>query len=88
KAQIQQIQKMGCVCSIMSKLPNMTANLPGDVCDDMFKKIEAMIDSMTPLERKKPEIIKHSRKQRIMKGSGTTIKDLNKLIQQHTQMKK
>ncbi|MBK2247217.1 signal recognition particle protein, partial [Francisella tularensis] len=88
KAQIQQMKKMGGVGSIMSKLPNMPANLPGDVGDDMFKKIEAMIDSMTPLERKKPELIKHSRKQRIIKGSGTTIQDLNKLLQQHTQMKK
>lgn len=46
------MKKMGGVGSIMSKLPNMPANLPGDVGDDMFKKIEAMIDSMTPLERK------------------------------------
>ncbi|MFV9931060.1 MAG: signal recognition particle protein [Francisella endosymbiont of Hyalomma asiaticum] len=88
KAQIQQMKKMGGVGSIMSKLPNIPANLPGNVGDDMFKKIEAMIDSMTPIERKKPELIKHSRKQRIIKGSGTTIQDLNKLLQQHTQMKK
>lgn len=88
KAQIQQMKKMGGVSSIMSKLPNIPANLPGNVGDDMFKKIEAMIDSMTPIERKKPELIKHSRKQRIIKGSGTTIQDLNKLLQQHTQMKK
>lgn len=82
------MKNMGGVGSIMSKLPNMPANLPGNVGDDMFKKIEAMIDSMTPLERKKPELIKHSRKQRIIKGSETTIQDLNKLLQQHTQMKK
>ncbi|ALB01528.1 signal recognition particle [Francisella persica ATCC VR-331] len=88
KAQIQQMKKMGGVGSIMSKLPNMPANLQGNVGYDMFKKIEAMIDSMTPIERKKPELIKHSRKQRIIKGSGTTIQDLNKLLQQHTQMKK
>lgn len=84
KAQISQMKNMGGVESIMSKLPNM----PGNIGDDMFKKIEALIDSMTPLERKKPELIKHSRKQRIIKGSGTTIQDLNKLLQQHTQMKK
>ena len=54
----------------------------------MFKKIEALIDSMTPLERKKPELIKHSRKQRIIKGSGTTVQDLNKMLQQYTQMRK
>lgn len=88
KNQIQQMKKMGGVGSIMSKLPNMPANMPGNVGDEMFKKIEAMIDSMTPIERKKPELIKHSRKQRIIKGSGTTIQDLNKLLQQHTQMKK
>ncbi|MCL4131156.1 UNVERIFIED_CONTAM: hypothetical protein GTU68_027517 [Idotea baltica] len=87
-AQISQMKNMGGVESIMSKLPNMPANMPGNIGDDMFKKIEALIDSMTPLERKKPELIKHSRKQRIIKGSGTTIQDLNKLLQQHTQMKK
>lgn len=88
KAQISQMKNMGGVESIMSKLPNMPANMPGNMGDDMFKKTEALIDSMTPLERKNPELIKHSRKQRIIKGSGTTIQDLNKLLQQHTQMKK
>ncbi|AJC49022.1 signal recognition particle protein [Allofrancisella guangzhouensis] len=87
KNQISQMKKMGGVGSIMSKLPNIP-NMPGNIGDEMFKKIEAMIDSMTPLERKKPELIKHSRKQRIIRGSGTTIQDLNKLLQQHTQMKK
>ncbi|QIV94592.1 signal recognition particle protein [Allofrancisella frigidaquae] len=87
KNQISQMKKMGGVDSIMSNLPNIP-NMPGNVGDKMFKKIEAMIDSMTPLERKKPELIKHSRKQRIIRGSGTTIQDLNKLLQQHTQMKK
>ena len=85
--QISQMQKMGGVESIMSQLPNMP-NMPGNVGDAMFKKMDAMINSMTPLERKKPELIKHSRKQRIIKGSGTTIQDMNKLLQQHTQMKK
>ncbi|KEI35705.1 signal recognition particle, subunit Ffh SRP54 [Francisella sp. W12-1067] len=87
KNQISQMKKMGGVDSIMSNLPNIP-NMPGNVGDKMFKKIEAMIDSMTPLERKKPELIKHSRKQRIIRGSGTTVQDLNKLLQQHTQMKK
>ncbi|MDE4992521.1 signal recognition particle protein, partial [Francisella tularensis subsp. holarctica] len=77
KAKIQQMKKLGGVGSIMSKLPNMPANLQGDVGDDMFKKIEAMIDSMTPLERKKTELIKHTRNHRIIKGYGTTIQDLN-----------
>lgn len=87
KMQISQMQKMGGVESIMSQLPNMP-NMPGNVGDAMFKKMDAMINSMTHLERKKPELIKHSRKQRIIKGSGTTIQDMNKLLQQHTQMKK
>lgn len=85
--QISQMKNMGGINSIMSKLPNMP-NMPGNVGDDMFKKMEAMINSMTPFERRRPELIKHSRKQRIIKGSGTTIQDLNKLLQQHTQMKK
>ncbi len=81
------MKNLGGVESIMSKLPNMPS-IPGNVGDDMFKKTEALIDSMTPLERKKPELIKHSRKQRIIKGSGTTIQDLNKMLQQYTQMRK
>ena len=87
KNQITQMKNLGGVESIMSKLPNMPS-MPNNVGDDMFKKIEALIDSMTPLERKKPELIKHSRKQRIIKGSGTTIQDLNKMLQQYTQMRK
>ena len=87
KKQIGDMKKMGGLNSIISKLPNIP-NMPSNFGDDTFKKYEAMIDSMTLLERKKPEIIKHSRKQRIIKGSGTTIQDLNKLLQQHTQMRK
>ena len=87
KKQIGDMKKMGGLNAIISKLPNIP-NMPSNFGDDTFKKYEAMIDSMTLLERKKPEIIKHSRKQRIIKGSGTTIQDLNKLLQQHTQMRK
>ncbi len=87
KSQITQMKNLGGVESIKSKLPNMP-NIPCNVGDEMFKKTEALIDSMTPLERKKPELIKHSRKQRIIKGSGTTIQDLNKMLQQYTQMRK
>ena len=88
KNQIQQMKKMGGVDSIMSKLPNMPTNMPDSVGEKALKKIEAMIDSMTPLERRKPELIKNSRKLRIVAGSGTTIQDLNKLLKQHTQMRK
>ncbi|APC97194.1 signal recognition particle protein [Francisella frigiditurris] len=87
KNQISQMKNMGGVGSIMAKLPNMP-NLPGNIGDDMFKKIEAMIDSMTPYERRNPDLIKNSRKQRIVAGSGTTVQDLNKLLKQHSQMKK
>ncbi|MFC4891805.1 signal recognition particle protein [Pseudofrancisella aestuarii] len=87
KNQISQMKNMGGVGSIMAKLPNMP-NLPGNIGDEMFKKIEAMIDSMTPYERKNPDLIKNSRKQRIVAGSGTTVQDLNKLLKQHSQMKK
>ena len=87
KNQISQMKKLGGVDSVMSKLPNMPS-MPGNAGDDIFRKTGVMIDSMTPLERKNPELIKHSRKQRIIKGSGTTIQDLNKMLQQHTQMRK
>lgn len=89
--QLQQMQNMGGVMGLMSKLPGAT-NLPqavkGQVNDKMFVKIEAIINSMTPGERRKPDIIRGSRKRRIANGSGTEIQDVNRLLKQFTQMQK
>ncbi|WP_440615781.1 signal recognition particle protein [Cysteiniphilum sp. 6C5] len=91
KSQLQQMKKMGGVGSMLDKLPgmgNMSANLQDKVNDKMFVQMEAIINSMTPFERHKPEFIKSSRKLRIAKGSGTQVQDINRLLKQFTQMQK
>jgi signal recognition particle subunit SRP54 len=59
-----------------------------EIGDDVFKQTEAIIGSMTPLEREKPEIINARRRERIAKGSGTTVADVNKLMKQFEDMRK
>ncbi len=89
--QLQQMQGIGGIASMMDKLPGV-ANLPdkvkGQVNDREFVRMEAMINSMTPKERRRPDLIKGSRKRRITKGSGTTVQDLNRLLKQFKQMQK
>jgi signal recognition particle subunit SRP54 len=86
--QFQQIKKMGSLSSIMSMLPG-TGNLNvGDKEEGQFKKMEAIIQSMTKEERIKPNIISGSRRLRIASGSGTQVKDVNQLIKQFTMMRK
>jgi signal recognition particle subunit SRP54 len=91
RAQLRQIHQMGGMMGIMSKLPGMN-QLPGHLKDQMNDKklaqIEAIINSMTPLERRFPERINSSRKQRILKGSGTTIQVVNQLLKQFNMMQK
>lgn len=92
--QIQQMKRMGGLGGLMDKLPTMggmnlsqlSAN-QGAV-DQQFKQIEAIISSMTPLERRDPEIISGSRKRRIALGSGTQVQDVGRLLKQHKQMQK
>ncbi|MCW8828880.1 MAG: signal recognition particle protein [Gammaproteobacteria bacterium] len=89
--QLQQLQSLGGVGSLMDKLPGM-ANIPdaakSQVNDKEFKRLEAIINSMTPGERRRPETIKGSRKRRIANGSGTQVQDVNRLLKQFTQMQK
>ncbi|MCC5797731.1 MAG: signal recognition particle protein [Methylophaga sp.] len=89
--QLRQMSKMGGISSMLDKLPGM-GNIPDAVKqqanDKELVKLEAIINSMTPKERKKPEIIKGSRKKRIAAGSGTQIQDVNRLLKQFTQMQK
>ena len=91
KQQLEQMQKMGGAKSLLEKMPGSN-KVPNDIQEKageaFFKKTEAMINSMTPKERRKPEIIKSSRKRRIVAGSGTTVQDLNKLLKQFAQMQK
>ena len=87
--QIQQIKKMGNIKDLMGMIPGMGKALKDiDIDDDAFKHIEAMINSMTPEERKKPQTINASRKKRISKGSGTSVQEVNQLLKQFNQMGK
>jgi len=87
--QLQQIKKMGNLKDIMGMIPGMGKMMKGiEVDDDAFKPIEAIIQSMTPKERKNPEIISGSRKKRIAKGSGRTIQEVNGLMKQFDDMRK
>jgi signal recognition particle subunit SRP54 len=88
--QIQQIKKMGPLTQIMEMIPGlgrMARNLgPGQLDESQLKRVEAIIYSMTPGERRNPKILDGSRKRRIARGSGTTPHDINQLINQFTQM--
>lgn len=87
--QLHQIKKMGNVKDLMGMIPGMGKAMKGvDIPDDAFKGIEAIILSMTPKERSKPDIINVSRKNRIAKGSGTTVVEVNKLLKQFEEMRK
>jgi signal recognition particle subunit SRP54 len=89
--QLRQMGKMGGIGSMLDKLPGM-ANIPeaakNQVNDKELAKLEAIINSMTAKERRKPDIIKGSRKKRIAAGSGTQIQDVNRLLKQFSQMQK
>ncbi len=87
--QIQQIKKMGNIKDLAGMIPGVGKAIKDvDIPDDAFKNIEAIIYSMTPKERTNPEILNMSRKQRIAKGSGTDIQEVNRLIKQFDQMRK
>ncbi len=87
--QIQQIKKMGNLKELASMIPGVGKALKDvDIDDNAFKSIEAIIQSMTPKERQNPAILNSSRRQRIAKGSGTNIQEVNKLIKQFDQTRK
>ncbi|MGY5353297.1 signal recognition particle protein [Wenyingzhuangia sp. IMCC45467] len=88
-SQIQQIKKMGNMKDLVGMIPGAGKALKDvDIDDDAFKGIEAIIKSMTPLERTEPKVINASRKKRIAKGSGTSITEVNQLLKQFFQMSK
>jgi signal recognition particle subunit SRP54 len=87
--QLQQVQKMGNMKDLAGMLPGMDKALKDvDIPDDAFKPTEAIIQSMTPYEKEHPECINGSRRNRIAKGSGTTVADVNKLLKQFEQTRK
>ncbi len=87
--QIQQVKKMGNMKDLVGMIPGAGKMMKDiDIDDDAFKHIEAIIHSMTPAERTKPQIINSSRKKRIGKGSGTSVQEVNQLLKQFNQMSK
>ena len=90
--QFTQMEKMGGLGNLIDKLPGMGGNISQQLQNPAHTKqmsrMVAIIDSMTPLERRKPEIINGSRKRRVANGSGTQIQDVNRLLKQHKQMQK
>lgn len=86
--QIQQIKKMGNMKDLLGMIPGLSKQIKDlDIRDDAFKGIEAMIQSMTPLERSNPDIIDVSRKKRIALGSGKNMEEVNAFMKQFEQMK-
>ncbi|UTP71831.1 signal recognition particle protein [Alteromonas sp. LMIT006] len=91
KEQLEQMRNMGGMMGLLDKMPgmgNMSAQIKDKAGDKQFNQFEAIINSMTPAERARPEVIKGSRKKRIAAGSGTQVQDINRLLKQFTQMQK
>jgi signal recognition particle subunit SRP54 len=87
--QIQQVKKMGNMKDLMGMIPGAGKAMKNvDIDDDAFKYIEAIIGSMTPKERSEPTLLNHSRKNRIAKGAGRKVEEVNQLIKQFNQMSK
>ncbi|MGE4062262.1 MAG: signal recognition particle protein [Rhodospirillaceae bacterium] len=88
--QLQQIQRMGDMKGLLGLIPGLGQAIKqvksADLDPKQFKRLEAIIQSMTPKERRNPDLIKASRKQRIATGSGTSVPEVNKLLKQHQQM--
>ncbi len=88
KEQLNQIKKMGNIKDLLAMIPGVGKAIKDiDISDDAFKGIEAMINSMTPMERANPDIIDQSRRKRIAKGSGKDVNEVNAFMKQFEQMK-
>lgn len=88
-SQIQQIKKMGNMKDLVGMIPGMGKAMKDvEIDDDAFKGIEAIIKSMTPLEREDPSVMNGSRRKRIAEGSGTSIQEVNQLMKQFEEMRK
>ena len=92
KTQMSQMRKMGGMGALMDKMPSqmagMAAKMNPDDADKSIRRIEGIINSMTPLERRKPEIIKATRKKRIADGSGVQVQEVNRLLKQFEETQK
>ena len=92
KSQMSQMRKMGGMGALMDKMPaqmaNMAAKVNNEDADKSLRRIEGIINSMTPLERRKPELIKATRKKRIAAGSGVQVQEVNRLLKQFEETQK
>ena len=92
KSQMGQMRKMGGMSALMDKMPaqmaNMAAKVNNEDADKSLRRIEGIINSMTPLERRKPELIKATRKKRIADGSGVQVQEVNRLLKQFEETQK
>ncbi len=92
KSQMGQMRKMGGMSALMDKMPaqmaNMAAKVNNEDSDKALRRIEGIINSMTPLERRKPELIKATRKKRIADGSGVQVQEVNRLLKQFEETQK
>ncbi len=92
KSQMSQMRKMGGMGALMDKMPSqiagMAAKMNPDDADKSIRRIEGIINSMTPLERRKPELIKATRKKRIADGSGVQVQEVNRLLKQFEETQK
>lgn len=88
--QLQQMKNMGPIGDLLKMIPGMNSKaLKGVQVDEKeFSRLEAIIQSMTPAERKNPQIINANRRKRIAAGSGTNVNAVNKLLKQHAQTKR
>jgi signal recognition particle subunit SRP54 len=91
RTQLRQMQEMGGIASLIERLPGISQvpeGVKAQLGDDQFRRFVAIINSMTPAERRFPDIIRGSRKRRIAQGSGTQVQGVNRLLKQFTQMQK
>ena len=91
KSQLQQVKMMGPIGELLKLVPgagNLAGAAQAAVDDGEMRRLEAIIDSMTPGERREPQLIKGSRRRRIAAGSGTTVADVNRVLRQFEEMQK
>jgi signal recognition particle subunit SRP54 len=89
--QLKQVKKMGPISGLLDMIPglgNMKQQIDASEAEASMKQIEAIIHSMTPAERQRPDIIGGSRKRRIARGSGTSVQEVNQLLRQFREMQK
>lgn len=89
--QLREVRKMGPISQLLDMIPGLaqaSRDIPADLTEKQMRQVEAIINSMTPEERHRPDVINGSRKRRIARGSGTTVQDVNQLLSQFRQMQR